>query len=159
MSFNIEHWYNVLGPTKTAKTTFLPVAHPVASALAALHDEFKAQNLTKQEILYRIQQNQSLSEPTIELQRRIAPEGSFIKTSARSCKDIALDIGLADRYRKLLEKEIASSGKEVDDMRLRSLFMEAGRQVLRFTDAKDFLVACVMSERVSGVSCTSGESS
>ena len=152
MSFNIEHWYNVLGPTRTATTSFLPITNPVASKLAAEHDQFITQHFSKAEIISRIQENAVLSEAASELQRLIPVEGSFIKTSARSCKDVAVQMGLTLRYRELLENEIALSGKEIDEMKLRSLFMEAGRRVLRFINAKDFLVACVMSERVSGVS-------
>jgi hypothetical protein len=152
MSFNIENWYHILGPTRTAATTCLPVLKLVAVSLASLHDASLTQHLTKQEILFRIQDDHILSNTAAELQSIISPGGSFIKTSARSCKDIALQIGLPDRYRQLLLEEIATSGIEIEEMRLRSLFMEAGRQVLRFTSAQDFLVACVMSERVAGVS-------
>ncbi len=152
MSFNIEHWYHVLGPTRTAATAFLPITNSVALELVALHDQFTTQHMTNTEISSKVQQSTVLSESAGELQRLIDPEGSFIKTSARSCKDIALQIGLTQQYRELLQNEIASSGKGIDEMRLRSLFMEAGRRVLRFINAQDFLVACVMSERVSGVS-------
>lgn len=152
MSFNIERWYHVLGPTKTAATICLPIIKPVALSLAALHDEFTTHHLTKQEISSRIQNDPILLKIATELQCLIPTEGSFIKTSARSCKDIALQIGLTDRYRELLLREIISSGKDIEEMRLRSLFMEAGRQALRFADAQDFLVACILSERVTGVS-------
>jgi hypothetical protein len=86
-----------------------------------------------------------------ELEVLIPSGGAFIKTSARSCKDIALHIGLKDCYRILLSQEINSCGNQIDEMRLRILFMEAARQVLRVTSAKDFLVACAMSDRVVGV--------
>lgn len=152
MSFNIENWYHILGPTRTAATTCLPVLKSVALSLASLHDESVTRHLTKQEILSRIHDDHILSNTAAELQRIISPGGSFIKMSARSCKDIALQIGLPDRYRELLIEEIATSGIKIEEMRLRSLFMEAGRQVLRFTNAQDFLVACVLSERVAGVS-------
>lgn len=151
MSFNIEHWYSVLGPTKTSSTTFLPLSKSTAMALSSLHNL----NLTKGEISSHIKSNEDLCKTCIELQRLISPEGSFIKTSARSCKDIALQIGLMDRYRDLLSVEITNSGSSINEMRLRSLFMEAGRQVLRFKDAHDFLVACVLSNRVSGVTTSS----
>ena len=48
MSFNIEHWYNALGPTRTATTSFLPIMNPVASEFAAQHDQFTTQHFTKQ---------------------------------------------------------------------------------------------------------------
>jgi hypothetical protein len=147
MSFNIEHWYVVLGPKKTSATTFLPLSKSMAVALSKLHDL----HLTLEEISSRIKADDDLLKTCAELQRLIHPEGSFIKTSARSCKDVALQIGLMDRYRELVSAEITKSGSAIDEMRLRSLFMEAGRQVLRFKDAHDFLVSCVLSERISGV--------
>jgi len=153
MSFNIERWYPVLGPTKTAETAFLPVKKPVALALSALHEEYTCNLMTKDDILSRIQGDPVLSEAMADIQHLISPEGSFMKTSARSCKDIALDIGLAERYRVLLQEKMETSQTNLlDEMVLRSIFMEAGRQVLRFTNAKDFLFACVLSERISGVS-------
>lgn len=148
LNIGITYW----GRQELQKTSFLPIKNPVALQLAAQHEQFTAQRFTKEEIISRIQENPVLSEAVAELQRLIPEEGSFIKTSARSCKDVAVQIGLTQRYRELLENEITSSGKEIDEMKLRSLFMEAGRRVLRFTNAKDFLVACVMSERVSGAS-------
>jgi hypothetical protein len=151
MSFNIEHWYPVLGPSKTAATVSFPIGKAVALALVALHNELGSHQYTKDEISCRIQRDSALSATAAELQRLIAPEGSFIKTSARSCKDVAPQIGLTERYRELLLNEITVTGKEINEMRLRSLFMEAGRHVLRFTSALDFLVACVLSERMSGV--------
>jgi hypothetical protein len=151
MSFNIEHWYSVLGPTKTSATTFLPLSKSTAIALSRLYNL----NLTKGEISSHIKSDQDLSKTCMELQSFISPDGSFIKTSARSCKDIALEIGLMDRYRDLVSAEITNSGSSINEMRLRSLFMEAGRQVLRFKDAHDFLVACVLSNRVSGVAASS----
>jgi hypothetical protein len=151
MSFNIVHWYDVLGPKKTSATTFLPLSKPTAVALSKLHDL----HLTREEISSRIKANEDLLQTCAELQSLIHPEGSFIKTSARSCKDVALQIGLLDRYRELVSTEITNSGNAINEMRLRSLFMEAGRQVLRFKDAHDFLVSCVLSERISGVSSIS----
>jgi hypothetical protein len=147
MSFNIEHWYDVLGPKKTSATTFLPFSKPTAVALSKLHDL----HLTRDEISSRIKADEDLVKTCVELQSLIHPEGSFIKTSARSCKDVALQIGLRERYRELVSTEITNSGNAIDEMRLRSLFMEAGRQVLRFQDAHDFLVSCVLSDRISGV--------
>lgn len=146
MSFNIEHWYPVLGPTRTATTQFFPITKLVALELVTLHDLSQTTPLQIQEIAARIQQNPILAMVAADLQCLIPTGGAFMKTSARSCKDIALQIGLADRYRKLLTAEIALSGIRIDEMKLRSLFMEAGRQVLRFTNANDFLVACILSE-------------
>jgi hypothetical protein len=101
MSFNIEHWYSVLGPTKTAATQFLPITRPAALELVALHDSLKTTPLQRQEIASCVQQNPILAHTAEELQRLIPQGGAFIKTSARSCKDIALQIGLADRYQEL----------------------------------------------------------
>jgi hypothetical protein len=150
-ALSVDHWYDVLGPKKTSATTFLPLSKPTAVALSKLHDL----HLTREEISSRIKANEDLLQTCAELQSLIHPEGSFIKTSARSCKDVALQIGLLDRYRELVSTEITNSGNAINEMRLRSLFMEAGRQVLRFKDAHDFLVSCVLSERISGVSSIS----
>jgi hypothetical protein len=151
MSFNIEHWYPVLGPSKTSATYFHPVTNPVAQKILALHASLVTEARTKKSILSNVKKDIVLSTTASQIQRLMAPEGSFMKTSARSCKDIALEIGLLDQYRALLLNEMTAHGKQVDDMRLRSLFMEAGRQVLCFTTAQDFLVACILSERVCGV--------
>ena len=156
MSFNIEHWYPVLGPSKTSATYFHPVTKPVAQKILALHASLATEPLTKESIFSNVQKDIVLSTTASEIQRLMAPEGSFMKTSARSCKDIALEIGLLDHYKELLLNEITDHGKQVDDMRLRSLFMEAGRQVLRFTTAQDFLVACILSERICGVKSSYG---
>jgi hypothetical protein len=153
MSYNIEHWYSVLGPTKTAATKFLPISKPVALALVALHTTMEREGLSTDEIRARISTDKILSEAADQLQELIHVNGSFIKTSARSCKDIALQIGLMDRYGELLADEVSRNGREIDDMLLRALFMEAGRQVLRFKEATAFLVACVLSNRVTGVHC------
>lgn len=151
MSFNIEHWYSILGPTRTAATTFLPISKEIAIELVALHNSHQRHPLTKHEIRQRIKCNPVLAKAATELQSLIPLEGAFLKTSARSCKDVALEIGLDEQYRKLLESEIAMKGKQIEEMRLRTLFMEAGRLVLRFHNALDFLIACVLSNRVWGV--------
>jgi hypothetical protein len=150
MSFNIEHWYPLLGPNKTSATAFYPMTQPIAQEILSLHSSL-ATTLAKDAILSTIQKNKLLTTAALEIQSLMAPGGSFMKTSARSCKDIALEIGLLDRYRELLGTEIGDHGQRIDEMRLRSLFMEAGRLVLRFTDAHEFLVACVLSERICGV--------
>src|SRR5579859_6440423 len=102
MSYNIEHWYSVLGPTKTAATKFLPISKPVALALVALHATMEREGFSTDEIRARISTDKILSEAADQLQELIHVNGSFIKTSARSCKDIALQIGLMDRYGELL---------------------------------------------------------
>lgn len=152
MSFNIEHWYPVLGPSKTSATKFYPITKTVAERILALHVSLTTEYRTRDAILADIGDDIVLSTVASELQILMDPEGCFMKTSARSCKDIALEIGLLDRYWKLLLNEITNHGKQIEDMRLRSLFMEAGRQVLRFKNAEDFLVACILSERICGVS-------
>lgn len=152
MSFNIEHWYPLLGPTKTAETKFLPVNKSVALKLSLLNEMRKTKGWTRDEIWDHLDQDDLLMATINELDALIPTGGSFMKTSARSCKDIALWIGLKDCYRKLLSQEIEFCGNQIDEMRLRILFMEAARHVLRFTSAKDFLVACTMSDRALGVS-------
>jgi len=151
MSFNIEHWYPLLGPTKTAETNFLPIVKPIALKLSFLNEMMKVRNWTREGISEYVQHDELLMATAHELDVLIPSGGAFIKTSARSCKDIALHIGLKDCYRILLSQEINSCGNQIDEMRLRILFMEAARQVLRVTSAKDFLVACAMSDRVVGV--------
>lgn len=123
----------------------------VALKLSHLDEMRKAKGWTRDEIWDHLDRDDLLA--TInELDALIPTGGAFMKTSARSCKDIALQIGLKDCYRKLLSQEIESSGNQIDEMRLRILFMEAARHVLRFTSAKDFLAACTMSDRALGVS-------
>ena len=151
MSFNIEHWYPLLGPTKTAQTKFLPIVRPIALKLSFLNKMMKTRNWTRERISEYLHHDELLMVAANELDKLIPSGGVFIKTSARSCKDIALHIGLKDSYRKLLSDEIKSCGNQIDEMRLRILFMEAARQVLRVTSAKDFLIACAMSDRVLGV--------
>jgi hypothetical protein len=97
--------------------------------------------------------DESLTYACHALQLLLPKEGAFVKTSARSCKDVALGIGLEDHYRTLLRREIAQTGTHrLDEMRLRGLFMEAGRQVLKFSRADDVLCAFIQSNRVCGVS-------
>jgi len=111
----------------------------------------KVRNWTRDGISEFVHHDELLMATADELNVLVPSGGAFIKTSARSCKDIALHIGLKDSYRKLVTKEIKSCGNGIDEMRLRILFMEAARQVLKMTSAKDFLVACAMSDRVLGV--------
>jgi hypothetical protein len=152
MSFNIEHWYPLLGANKTAETTFLPITKPVALALSSLHEAIKTRGLTKQDVPSLLDNDAILTRTAKDLDLLIPVEGAFIKTSARSCKDIALQIGLKNIYQQNLVSAIDSSGgKEFEEMTLRSIFMEAARDVLRFIEGKDFLVACALSNRVSGV--------
>ena len=110
----------------------------------------KTRNWTREEASEYLHHDDLLTVVANGLDLLIPSGGAFIKTSARSCKDIALHIGLKDSYRKLVTKEIKSCGNGIDEMRLRILFMEAARQVLKMTSAKDFLVACAMSDRVLG---------
>lgn len=151
MSFNIEHWYPVLGPLKTSPTTFLPIPKPLAQEIMSLHGSLVSGTLTKESLHTIVRENIILSTAAAELQKFIPPEGSFLKTSARSCKDVALEIGLLEHYKTLLANEIISTGNYIDDMRLRTLFMESARQVLRFTTAESFLISCILSERICGV--------
>ena len=151
MSFNIEHWYPLLGPMRTAETSLLPIAQPVALELCFLNKMMKTEKWTRETISEYVHHSDHLSATGNELDALIPSGGAFLKTSARSCKDTALQIGLKDCYRQILSQEIESSAQEIDEMRSRILFMEAARQVLRFTSATDFLVACAMSDRVCGV--------
>lgn len=151
MSFNIERWYPLLGPTRTASTTFLPITAPVASFLVSLHEQFNSGRLRKEDIQRRLLEEDKIAVVAEELQAIIQEGGSFMKTSARSCKDISLETGLKEGYHELLAAEVKAMGLKVNEMRLRSLFMEAGRQVLKFPTSLDFLAACVMSRRVHGV--------
>lgn len=152
MSFNIEHWYPVLGPSKTSATTFHPIPRPVAQEILSIHSSLVSGLLAKESLHTIIKENEILRTMTAELQKLIAPEGSFLKTSARSSKDVALEIGLLDYYRQLLLIEISNHGTKIEEMRLRTLFMDAGRQVLCFTTAESFLISCILSNRICGVS-------
>ena len=151
MSFNIEHWYPLLGPTRTAYTTLLPITAAVANCLVSLHEDFKSGHLPQEDISGRLLQDPEIAMVVEELQELIQEGGSFMKTSARSCKDVSLEIGLKERYREVLATEVKACGTKLNDMKLRSLFMEAGRKVLKFNKSLDFVVACVMSRRVHGV--------
>jgi hypothetical protein len=151
MSFNIEHWYPLLGPTRTAATTFLPITAAVATCLVSLHEQFEPGHLRREDVKCRLLEEDEIARVADELQALIQEDGSFLKTSARSCKDVSLQIGLKERYHELLAAAVEVYGTKIDDMKLRSLFLEAGRQVLKFTNSLDFLVACVMSHRVHGV--------
>lgn len=151
MSFNIEHWYPLLGPTRTAETTFIPITASVTGCLISLYEQFNSGVLREEDIRARLLQEAEIAKVVGELQGLIQEGGSFMKTSARSCKDVAVKICLKERYHSLLTAEVKTTGQKIDDMRLRSLFMEAGRQVLKFHDSLDFLAACVMSHRIHGV--------
>src|SRR5579859_219059 len=152
MSFNIEHWYPVLGPSKTSATTFHPILKTVAQEIMSLHTSLVTGILPKESLHTIVRENKILQTMAAELQKSIAPDGSFIKTSARSSKDVALETGLLDYYRHLLLQEISSHGIKIKEMKLRTLFMESGRQVLRFMTAESFLISCILSNRICGVS-------
>jgi hypothetical protein len=79
MSFNIEHWYHVLGPSRTFATSFLAIDKSTALALTALHALVKAQSLTEGELSSQIMSNPVLSRTSADLQKLIDPEGSFVK--------------------------------------------------------------------------------
>ena len=151
MSFNIEHWYPVLGPSKTSATTFYPIPRPVAQEIISLHTSLVAGVLPKKSLRTIVRAMQIFQTMAAELQKLIAPKGSFIKTSARSSKDVALETGLLNYYRGLLLDEISRHGIKINEMKLRTLFMHSGRQVLRFITAESFLIACILSNRICGV--------